>query len=244
MKKRPPRSANARGVSPTEQPPDQAELAEALDMVDEIRSAPHEVASSSEEAKALEKEAVENAERELAKAKPNAKFRDQLLSSIRMAMANANINQTELAKRSGLSKSVVNRLLKGSRGFNLVQLELLAKGLGYSATDMVSGRMAEQIHLQHNALQQIQQIKAQTEELDEKMTKTLRLAALHLPETEKAPPSLIDFVRAHRERISPREVKILSAVGEQLHQVGENPPEQYWLDLIRSTRNADPWPPR
>jgi transcriptional regulator with XRE-family HTH domain len=56
--------------------------------------------------------------------------------NIRLMMVTLDLKQAELANRSGISESHLSRLLSGRRGWDLKNMEAVAKALGISTPDL------------------------------------------------------------------------------------------------------------
>lgn len=60
----------------------------------------------------------------------------RIARNIRLMMVTLDLKQSELALRSGISESHFSRLLSGRRGWDLKNMEAVAKALGISTPDL------------------------------------------------------------------------------------------------------------
>lgn len=71
------------------------------------------------------------------------KISDELIKRIKARMAELDINQRELSKRSGINEVTISRWLKGQRNPKIDMLDKLAVGLGTTVDGLLKSELAD-----------------------------------------------------------------------------------------------------
>jgi len=184
--------------------------------------------------------ALERADRALEKV-PEEVIHGNVIAAMRYLMGMSGMNQAELSRRSGLSTTIINRILKKTRRPTIRQIAALANTFGVEITALLDGSFGFGFGAKPKPTPEQRALHSQR-------PSPAALAAFLEGRVEgeglqdHGPDSLVVFLQANDYRLTPEEKKMLVSVGSRFTD-GADPGEKYWLGFLRLFRRAQNWPP-